>query len=127
MLAVSIVHDTTTRPDSVQAPAREAIRPSIQEWGTADSKTYAFGRLGVWVEREWVCLEKLWTKESNWNPRSYNKIKVNGRNAGGIPQLLGLDPRTHPTYQIERGLKYIYYRYGTPCKAWSYWKEHKWY
>lgn len=126
MLVVSIVHDTTTKPVSIQVP-RESVRPSIQEWAKEDSKTYAFGKLGVWVEREWVCLEKLWTKESNWNPRSYNKIKVDGKNAGGIPQLLGLDPRTHPTYQIEQGLKYIYHRYGTPCKAWSYWKEHRWY
>lgn len=126
MLAVSIVHDTTTKPVSVQVP-KEPVRPSIQAWSVADSKMYAVGKLGVWVEKEWSCLEKLWTKESNWNPRSYNKIKVNGRNAGGIPQLLGLDPQTHATYQIEQGLKYIYHRYGTPCKAWSYWKEHRWY
>jgi len=127
MLTVSIVHDYTDKSVRIQIPQREAVRPSIQEWSMADSKTYAVGRLGVWVEKQWECLEKLWTKESNWNPRSYNKIKVDGKNAGGIPQLLGLDPRTHPTYQVEQGLKYIYHRYGTPCKAWSYWKEHKWY
>jgi len=127
MLIVSIAHDTVSSSGKMQTPAREVVRPSVQEWSLNDSKVYAVGRLSVWIEEEWACLEKLWTKESNWNPRSYNKIKVDGKNAGGIPQILGLDPRSHPTYQIEQGLKYIHYRYDTPCEAWRFWRKHKWY
>lgn len=96
------------------------------EWQVEDSKTYARDQLAVWQATQWKCLNQLWGKESAWNPEAYNKIKVAGRNAGGIPQLLGLDPTTPPTYQIERGLDYIYYRYTTPCKAWSFFKKNGW-
>jgi hypothetical protein len=71
---------------------------------------------------EFACLEALWTKESNWNPKSRNKIPVNGKHAGGIPQILGLSTKLHAHDQINRGLVYITKRYGTPCKAWAFWK-----
>lgn len=103
------------------APVREA------KWTTEDSKAYARDRLAIWTEKQYSCLSKLWNKESRWNPKAYNKIKVMGKNAGGIPQLLGMSTSTPPTLQIERGLSYIYYRYGTPCQALSYHKKHGWY
>lgn len=90
------------------------------EWTTDDSKSYAQDKLYEWQYKQWLCLNKLWTKESNWRPDAYNKIKVMGKNAGGIPQLLGLDPKTPAPIQIDRGLSYIYNRYGTPCKAWEF-------
>jgi len=90
------------------------------EWTTDDSKSYAQDQLYEWQYKQWICLNKLWTKESNWRPDAYNKIKVMGKNAGGIPQLLGLDPTTPAPVQIDRGLAYIYNRYGTPCKAWEF-------
>jgi hypothetical protein len=96
-------------------------------WTTADSKAYARDKLSVWQNKQWSCLNRLWGKESAWNPNAYNSIKVMGKHAGGIPQLLGLDPKTPPTRQIERGLNYIYYRYGTPCHAWTYWNKNGWY
>jgi hypothetical protein len=96
------------------------------EWGVTDSKTYARDQLAVWKEKQWSCLSKLWGKESAWNPSAYNSIRVMGKNAGGIPQLLGLDPKTPPTRQIERGLSYIYYRYGTPCAAYDHFKKKGW-
>lgn len=92
-------------------------------WSKEDSKSYARDRLSVWQQREWLCLSKLWGRESAWNPKAYNTTKVMGKNAGGIPQLLGLDPKTPPTRQIERGLDYIYYRYGTPCNAWKFFQK----
>lgn len=99
---------------------------SLSEWGVQDSKSYAQDQLYQWQRRQWSCLNRLWGKESAWNPKAYNTIKVSGRNAGGIPQLLGLDPATQPTRQIERGLDYIYNRYGTPCKAWEFFKRKGW-
>lgn len=88
-----------------------------------DSKAYARDQLVKWTNRQWSCLAKLWGKESAWNPRAYNKQKVLGKNAGGIPQLLGLDPKVPATRQIERGLAYIYHRYDTPCNAWKFFKK----
>lgn len=95
-------------------------------WTKEDSKAYAYDQLSAWRDKQMSCLNKLWSKESAWNPRAYNKIKVMGKNAGGIPQLLGLDPATPPTQQIDRGLSYIYNRYGTPCLAWAHFQKKGW-
>jgi hypothetical protein len=97
-----------------------------RDWTPADSKSYAYDKLGLWRDKQMSCLNKLWGKESAWNPKAYNKIKVQGRNAGGIPQILGLDPKTSPTKQIERGLEYIYHRYDTPCNAWRHFQRYGW-
>ena len=62
--------------------------------------------------RQYLCLEKLWTRESQWNPKANNKDST----AYGIPQLLKLKTKD-PYLQIDAGLKYISHRYGTPCKS----------
>lgn len=110
-LTLGIVYSTAVS----EPPITEKV-----EWTVDDSKSYAQDKLYEWQYKQWICLNKLWTKESNWRPDAYNKIKVMGKNAGGIPQLLGLDPRTPAPVQIDRGLAYIYNRYGTPCKAWEF-------
>lgn len=107
--------------------ARLAPTQTKRTWTKMDSKAYAHDQLNKFAHQQYKCLNALWMKESKWNPRAFNKVKVMGRNAGGIPQLLGLDPSSAPTKQIERGLDYIYFRYSTPCKAWSHWQKHRWY
>lgn len=62
--------------------------------------------------RQYLCLEKLWTRESQWNPLADNKRST----AFGIPQLLKLKTKD-PYKQIDAGLKYIAHRHSTPCKA----------
>ena len=64
--------------------------------------------------KEYSCINKLWTKESNWNPKSKNKKST----AYGIPQLLKLTTND-PYLQIDAGLKYIKHRYknGGGCEA----------
>jgi len=101
--------------------------PPVREWKVADSKAYAHDVVQEWADNQYLCLEKLWKKESNWRADAYNKAKVMGKNAGGIPQLLGLDPRTSPPLQIDRGMKYIIHRYGTPCMAWKFHQRKGWY
>ncbi len=96
-------------------------------WTVLDSKAYAKDKLYEWKHKQWSCLNKLWTKESNWRPNAYNKVKVMGKNAGGIPQLLGLDPNTPAPKQIDRGLSYIYHRYHTPCEAWKFFTKNGYY
>ena len=115
LLGLFIFDNPTSEPQ-----LKETVQAT---WSKEDSKAYARDRLSVWQQREWSCLSKLWGRESAWNPKAYNTIKVMGKNAGGIPQLLGLDPKTPPTRQIERGLDYIYYRYGTPCNAWKFFQK----
>jgi hypothetical protein len=72
-------------------------------------------------EKQYKCLNTLWTKESNWNYKARNKKS----GAHGIPQALpaskmsviSTDWRTNPVTQIRWGLRYISIRYETPCNA----------
>jgi len=84
-----------------------------------------------WSDRQFTCLDNLWTKESNWNYKARNKTS----GAHGIPQALpatkmeivGTDWRTNPVTQLTWGLKYIEERYEYPCKAWNKSKRSNWY
>ncbi|MEV8513918.1 lytic transglycosylase domain-containing protein [Dactylosporangium sp. NPDC051484] len=77
------------------------------------------------------CLDKLWTKESGWNPLAHNKSS----NAHGIPQALpgnqmakfGGDWWDNAEVQIQWGLDYIKRRYKTPCNAWAHSQSTGWY
>ncbi len=99
----------------------------IRDWKVEDSKAYAHDVVQSWADNQYECLHKLWTKESNWRHEAYNKTKVMGKNAGGIPQILGLDPKTPAPLQIDRGFKYIMHRHGTPCMAWKFHQQKGWY
>jgi hypothetical protein len=99
----------------------------IRDWKVADSKAYARDVVLSWADNQYACLNKLWTQESNWRHEAYNKVKVMGKNAGGIPQILGLDPKTPAPLQIDRGFAYIMHRYGTPCMAWKFHERKGWY
>ena len=82
-------------------------------------------------DKEYKCLNQLWTKESNWNYKARNK----NSGAHGIPQALpaskmnvvSTDWRTNPVTQIRWGLRYISIRYETPCKALSKHKRSNYY
>lgn len=84
-----------------------------------------------WGDDQFSCLDKLWTKESNWRVDADNPSS----SAYGIPQALpgskmatvGADWRTNPVTQITWGLGYIEGRYGTPCSAWSHSVAKGWY
>ena len=83
------------------------------------------------AEKEYKCLNQLWTKESNWNYKARNK----NSGAHGIPQALpatkmnvvSTDWRTNPVTQIRWGLRYISIRYEPPCKALSKHKRSNYY
>lgn len=96
-------------------------------WVVEDSKAYAQDVILAWADNQYECLDKLWTQESNWRSEAFNKIKVMGKNAGGIPQILGLDPKIPAPLQIDRGFAYIMHRYGTPCMAWKFHEKNNWY
>lgn len=84
-----------------------------------------------WGKSEFTCLNRLWTKESNWNYKAHNYKS----GAHGIPQalpankmaLISSDWRTNPVTQISWGLRYIDERYSSPCKAWSKFKRSRYY
>ena len=86
-------------------------------------KIYAHIKVGNY--KEFICLEKLWTKESNWRSKAKNKQS----SAYGIPQLLKMK-ETNPYKQIDLGLKYIdqhrIYK-GDACKALAHHNKKGWY
>lgn len=96
-------------------------------WTTEDSKAYARDKLEMYTDKQWQCLNKLWTAESHWREKAYNHVKVMGKHAGGIPQILDMSPKLNPTSQIDRGLSYIEFRYITPCRAWEHHLKKGWY
>ena len=73
----------------------------------------AFAALIINDSKQMKCLDKLWTKESNWRPTAKNKQS----SAFGIPQLLKMT-ETNPYRQIVLGIKYLDHRYkGDVCRA----------
>jgi len=84
-----------------------------------------------WGDKQYACLDSLWTKESHWNYKASNKRS----GAHGIPQALpatkmeviGTDWRTNPVTQISWGLRYIDIRYDAPCKAYAKFQRSRYY
>ena len=98
-------------------------QPSAMGVNTLDTnnfKLYAHSR--IIDHNQYICLEKLWTKESNWNPAARNGSHY------GIPQMRNSKVRSLDAYtQIDWGLRYIKDRYSTPCKAWTFFKANRYY
>jgi hypothetical protein len=83
-------------------------------------KEYALHSLG-YNYKEFKCLDKLYTKESNWRPEAKNGSHH------GIPQGRSeYLARVNGYKQVEWGLKYIGHRYGEPCIALDHWKAKGW-
>ena len=83
-------------------------------------KEYALHSLG-YNYKEYKCLEKLYTKESNWRPEAKN-----GSHHGipqGRSQYLA---RVDGYKQVQWGLDYIGHRYCEPCIAWQHFKDKGW-
>ncbi|HEU4671522.1 MAG TPA: transglycosylase SLT domain-containing protein [Candidatus Limnocylindrales bacterium] len=125
--------DLSPRPHR-RAPAAPRIRAaahSVAKYHASSvgaARAYARSRLGA---TQFGCLDRLWTKESNWNPRAVNRSS----GAYGIPQALpgskmataGGDWRFNPMTQVRWGLDYIRRAYGTACEAWSHSIHTDWY
>lgn len=114
----------------VQQPVAEPV--PIPEPVVAPASNRAIGQEMAaqkgWQGDQWLCLEKLWTNESNWQTHIPNQ---QGSGAYGIAQALpaskmsshGADYLTNPRTQIAWGIDYISSRYQTPCAALSFWNN----
>ena len=101
------------------APAKDT--PEYAEW-FARREMPRYG----WTADQMRCLRPMWIGESHWQYR-----EITGKYIG-IPQTtIGVandygfteaQYRGIPEVQVEVGLRYIRDRYGSPCKAWSFWK-----
>jgi hypothetical protein len=113
----------------------QSTSPSWAIAGTTTSKEIETYKLYTHIKlldsKEFICVNALWTKESNWSKTSKNKKS----SAYGIPQLLNLK-ETDPYKQIDKGIIYINSRYktingkvtNTPmCNAWAHFKAKGYY
>ena len=115
----------TTRTQAIEALNSPQVK-YFDAQALAFLTTYASG----WSSEEWGCLNHIWTNESHFNPMAKNKWS----GAYGIAQFL---PSTWGNYkivktpeaklQIKYGIHYIEKRYGSACRAWSFWQRHHWY
>jgi len=81
----------------------------------------AFARSQISDKREYVCLSRLYGKESAWNYKAKNGSHY------GIPQGKSIYLKTADAHaQVTWGLNYIHHRYKTPCNAWTHWRKYNW-
>ena len=85
-----------------------------------DYKTYSLYLLDF-NYKQYNCLDKLYTHESNWNP-----LSKNGQHYG-IPQGNSEWLKTQDGWsQVRWGLSYIGNRYSEPCIALDHWSKYGW-
>ena len=69
------------------------------------------------------CLFKIALKESNVRYDAINRSS----GASGAWQFMNNKVRDlSPLEQVEWAIRYAETRYGSPCKAWDFWKENYW-
>ena len=101
-----------------------AYAPSWQEMNLSH-KQYALMLL-KYNQKQFKCLNYIFSKESAWNPSAVNKsVKPY---AYGIPQLRSKYIVGKSAYtQVEMGVKYVTHRYKSACNAKKHWLSRKWY
>ena len=121
--------------EAAEREAAAAAAPAAASSSSASSaaprgsfKDYAMSKVGS--AEQFSCLEKLWGKESGWNPNAQNPTST----AYGIPQFLnstwastGIAKTSDGYRQIDAGLIYIESRYGSACGAWAHSQSTGWY
>ncbi|RLP75020.1 lytic transglycosylase domain-containing protein [Mycetocola tolaasinivorans] len=122
-----VVDEPETPADEPKTPGRKVVADP----GGAKSVALSMVRSRGWGDEQYICLERLWQKESNWRVNAANRSS----GAYGIPQALpgrkmasaGADWESNAATQIKWGLGYISGRYGSPCGAWGHSKAKNWY
>jgi Transglycosylase SLT domain len=120
--------EAVAREAAAAAPAAASSSSASSAAPRGSFKDYAMSKVGS--AEQFGCLEKLWGKESGWNPNAQNPTST----AYGIPQFLnstwastGIAKTSDGYRQIDAGLIYIESRYGSACGAWAHSQSTGWY
>lgn len=98
-------------------PAGQAQTMQLKSVDPALYSTYMIGEIQT------QCLFNIALKESNIRYNAVNKSS----GAYGAWQLLHKSAKGASAHkQVELAIDYANYRYGSPCKAWEYWKRNYW-
>jgi len=115
---------------SVENPRVKPLQVVIVK---TDFKAFArqfAGEKHGWDKSQFICLGKLWGKESAWKPTAKSPTHdygipqrhMKGKSEAQISAFL-----SNPKGQIEWGVGYIVHRYETACNALSFHKRNNWY
>lgn len=91
-----------------------------QQMPTLDPIRYSTFLVG---EEQASCLWKIAKRESNVRFDAVN------RQSGAVGAWQFMNPKLAnktPNQQLELAVKYSIHRYGSPCKAWEFWKRNYW-
>lgn len=113
---------------TTETRAMPIATPVVATGSVAAARAYALKVLGP---TEYGCIDRIFQRESRWNPLARNRTS----GAYGIPQALpgskmaseGADWRTNPVTQVKWGIKYVRARYGGACKAIEHIHQYGWY
>lgn len=110
-VALALVGSLCLASPAGQAQTRQ------QELQPARYATFLIGEIQT------SCLFKIALNESNVNYKAHNKSS----GAYGAWQIINERVKDlSPLEQVEWSIRYANHRYGSPCRAWNYWKVNKW-
>ena len=112
-------------PKTIDSSIAVSFKPNVSV------KEYAAQK--IQSKDQWVCLSRLYGKESAWNHRAVGNLN-GAAPVYGIPQLKNpLMLTKNPYEQVDYGLKYIAHRYKfdkygnvNACKALQHFKNKGW-
>ena len=120
---------------AIEEAKAEALRLELAKTTAPLFEVQSYAKKLAWNEYKWgdkqfACLDLLWTKESNWRSNAVSKTHDHGipqRNMPDASKDQRLDFLADPKSQIEWGLNYISERYGSPCQALDFHERRNWY
>jgi LysM repeat protein len=134
--AQTAVEAGRTQPRHRQSPHTATVKTRSEGAGAAFRGTTTGGSAQTIAESivpsgQFGCFSEIISHESGWNVHAVNP----GSGAYGLAQALpgwkmasaGSDWRNDATTQIRWALDYMDSRYGSPCDAWNFWQDHRWY
>jgi hypothetical protein len=118
---------STPAPPTRKPTAKPKPKPITYADTVAGARAYVRAHIGT---AQYNCIDAIFTRESKWNPTAG---KLTG--AYGIPQAFpgskmakfGSNWATSPLTQVKWGIWYVNGRYGSACKAWTFWQANGWY
>ena len=95
---------------AIDNPVAQIEKAEAKSIITISPKSYAKALLND--NTQFKCIDQLYTKESNWNPKAKNGSHY------GIPQMRNdIMLSKNPLQQVSLGVKYISHRYGVTTKG----------
>ncbi|MFI5802512.1 transglycosylase SLT domain-containing protein [Streptomyces sp. NPDC051561] len=120
-IAEEVASRSTERADAPIGPVKSS-------YTVAEVKAIA---RGIVPADQFQCFSTIVNHESTWNYQADNPTSdaygLVQANPGSKMADVAPDWATNPATQIKWGLNYMNVRYGSPCGAWDFWQDNRWY